>query len=215
MVFPILIRNFLMTTSKAVSAFSHDADDLIAIALPFSVSVTLEGTSDLLFHRWSPEAIDAKARAAKNSAAKKTDDIESYVYRNQDNELCIPGEYLRQAVITAAKFKQDPRSPRKSAMDLYKAGVVTLSHLASTGKTQWDYEDRRRVVIQRSGVNRVRPALTVGWRAEFQLMVLLPEYISPMDLREMIEMSGRLIGIADFRPTFGRFGVVNFEVMTR
>lgn len=44
-----------------------------------SVHVAIEGVADLLFHRWNCEAVDAKAKAAKNSAAKKTDDIESYV----------------------------------------------------------------------------------------------------------------------------------------
>ena len=105
----------------------------------------LTGTADLLFHRWNSQAVEEKAKAAKNSKAKKTDDIESYVYRNDGGELCIPGEYVRQAIVAAAKFRQDPRSPRKSAMDLYKAGVVPLTILASTGKKAWDYEDTRRV----------------------------------------------------------------------
>ena len=47
--------------------------------------------------------------------------------------LCIPTEYFRMALIGAAKFKQDPRSPRKSAMDLFKAGVANLTDLCSLG----------------------------------------------------------------------------------
>jgi hypothetical protein len=129
--------------------------------------VAIQGSADLLFHRWNCEAVEAKSKAEKGSSAKKTDDLESYVYRNDGGELCIPGEYLRQALIHAAKFRQDPRSPRKSAMDLYKAGVVSLTNLATLGVSDWDYEDRRRVVIQRSGVTRVRPALRAGWSAEF------------------------------------------------
>jgi hypothetical protein len=42
-------------------------------------------------------------------------------------------------------------------------------------------------------------------------MVVLPEYIDQNALREAIESAGRLIGIGDFRPTFGRFGIVKFE----
>ena len=141
----------------------------------------------------------------------RKDDIESYVYRNDDSELCIPGEYLRQAIIHAAKFRQDPRSPRKSAMDLFKAGVVSLTALASLGKVKWDYEDKRRVVIQRNGVNRTRPAMKAGWKAEFQLMVMLPEYISRSDLQDVIGNAGRLIGLGDFRPTYGRFHITRFE----
>jgi archaeosine-15-forming tRNA-guanine transglycosylase len=167
----------------------------------------------LLFHRWNPEAVEEKAKAAKNSRSKKTDDIESYVYRNEAGELCIPGEYLRQAIIHAAKYRQDPRSTRKSAMDLYKAGVQSLTPLASLGLEKWDYEDKRRVVIQRSAVNRVRPAMKAGWKATFELMVGLPEYIHPNDLRDVITNAGRLVGLGDFRPTYGRFAISQIGVI--
>lgn len=193
------------------SEVTNGGADTISASEPYSVIVALEGSADFLFHRWNAEAVDTKAKAAKNSVAKKTDDIESYVYRDDEGELCIPGEYLRQAIIHAAKFRQDPRSPRKSAMDLFKAGVVSLTALASLGKVKWDYEDKRRVVIQRSGVNRTRPAMKAGWKAEFQLMVMLPEYISRSDLQDVISNAGRLIGLGDFRPTYGRFNVTKFE----
>lgn len=183
----------------------------ISASEPFAVHVALEGAADFLFHRWNPETVDAKAKSAKNSAAKKYDDLESYVYRTDDGELAIPGEYLRQAIIHSAKFRQDPRSPRKSAMDLYKAGIVALTALAPLGKIKWDYEDRRRVVIQRNGVNRTRPAMKAGWKAEFDLMVMLPEYITRDDLHQVIGNAGRLIGLGDFRPTYGRFNIVRFE----
>lgn len=192
-------------------ALSNGADATVLMGAPYSVHVVIEGMADLLFHRWNCEAVDAKAKASKNSAAKKTDDIESYVYRNDVGELCLPGEYLRQALIGAAKFKQDPRSPRKSAQDITKAGVVSLTNLASLGTTQWDYEDRRRAVVQRAGVNRVRPAMRAGWRAAFDLMVVLPEYLDRAWIKDSLDMSGRLIGVGDFRPTFGRFTVISFE----
>ena len=191
---------------------TNGAEQAISYEQPYAVGLTIQGASDLLFHRWTPEAIDAKAKAAKNSKAKKTDDIESYVWRNADGELCIPGEYLRQSIILAAKFRQDPRSPRKSAMDLFKAGVVSLTPLASLGVKDWSYLDTRRVMVQRQGVNRTRPAMSVGWRASFDLQVLTPEYISQEMLHDIVSMAGRLIGVGDFRPTYGRFNVVSFEV---
>jgi hypothetical protein len=97
-------------------------------------------------------------------------------------------------------------------MDLYKAGIVCLTQLASLGKTEWDYEDKRRVVVQRSTITRTRPAIKAGWKAEFQFMVNLPEYIRPNDLHDVIVQSGKLVGLADFRPSYGRFSVVSFDV---
>lgn len=192
---------------------TNGAKDTIDASLPYAVNITLEGSSDLLFHRWNCEAVDSKSKAAKNSKAKKSDDVESYVWRNDEGEICLPGEYLRQSIIHAAKFKQDPRSPRKSAMDLFKAGVVAITQLASLGKETWDYLDTRRVMIQRAGINRTRPAMKVGWRAEFVLQILTPEYIDQAFLQDVVGMAGRLVGIGDFRPTYGRFSVVQFEVL--
>jgi len=190
---------------------TNGAADTIGLSEPYIVKVTIQGAADFLFHRWNPEAVDAKASAAKGSKAKKTDDIESYVYRDDDGGLCIPGEYVRQAIIGAAKFRQDPRSPRKSAMDLYKAGVICLTNLAPLGTKDWDYEDRRRVVVQRNGVNRTRPAMKAGWKIEVELQVNLPEYIPQTDLLEVLTNAGRLIGVGDFRPSYGRFQVTSFE----
>lgn len=192
---------------------TNGAKEAIEFSLPYQVSVTLQGCSDLLFHRWNCEEIEFKSTAAKGSKTKKSDNIESYVYRNDDGFICLPGEYLRMSIITAAKYKQDPRSSRKSAMDLYKAAIVCLNPLASLNVKNWDYEDKRRVVIQRSGINRIRPAMKSGWTATFELMVNIPEYISTDDLIDTIQTAGRLVGLADFRPTYGRFNIVEFKVL--
>ncbi len=112
---------------------SNDGEFAIEAQRPYQVEVTLQGTSDILFHAWSCENVEAKSKAAKGSSAKKNDDVASYVYRCDDGTIGIPGEYLRQSIINAAKFRQDPRSPRKSAMDLFKAGIVSLTDIASLG----------------------------------------------------------------------------------
>lgn len=190
---------------------SNGGMEAISNGKPYTAFMTLTGTSDLLFHRWNCEAVDEKARSAKNSKSKKTDNIESYVYRDDDGFICIPGEYVRQSTIHSAKYVQDPRSPRKSAMDMFKAGVISLTPLASLGLKKWDYEDRRRVVIQRAGINRTRPAIKAGWKADFEFMVLLPEYIGPQLLHEVISNAGKLVGIGDFKPTYGRFCITSFE----
>lgn len=192
---------------------SNGAEQGVAMLQPYRVEVTIEGVAPLLFHAWNVESVESKGKAAKGSKEKKTDDTESYVYRNDQGEICLPGEYLRGAIVGAAKFRQDPRSPRKSAADLYKAAIVSLTPLASLGSKDWDYLDRRRVCIQRNAITRSRPAFREGWRAEFVLMVNLPEYIGPSTLNETIAQAGKLIGVGDFRPSFGRFVVTNFTVL--
>jgi hypothetical protein len=196
-----------------LSEVSNGGEADIGHSEPFWVKVKIEGSADFLFHRWNSEAVDEKAKAAKNSKSKKTDNVESYVYRLDNGHLAIPGEYFRGAIISAAKFRQDPRSPRKSAMDLFKAAIVVTTTLADLGCKDWDYLDRRRVMVQRQGINRTRPAMRAGWVVTFDLMVLLPEYVDRNALRETIESAGRLIGMGDFRPTYGRFGITSYKVM--
>lgn len=199
--------------SVNVNEKTNGGKSAIEAGEPYAVAMTINGSSDLLFHRWNCEAVAEKASAAKNSKAKKSDNIESYLWRDEAGDLCIPGEYLRQSIIMAAKFRQDPRSPRKSAMDLFKAGVVSLTNLASLGAQEPDYLDTRRVTVQRQGVNRTRPAMRKGWKADFELQILTPEYIDETFLLDVVQMAGRLVGVGDFRPTFGRFQVTSFAVL--
>jgi hypothetical protein len=192
---------------------TNGAANGLEIQQPYRVLVEIQGVCPIMFHRWNCESVASKAAAKKGSAEKKSDDVESYVYRNEKKEICIPGEYLRGAIIAAAKFQQDPRSPRKSAADLFKASIVSLIELASLGVKDWDYLDKRRVVIQRNGITRSRPAMREGWKAQFILMVNLPEYIDEQLLNSTIQAAGKLIGLADFRPSYGRFNITKFKVL--
>lgn len=200
-----------MKRSTEMGPVTNGGENDIALGQPYAAKVVIEGSAPLLFHRWNVEAVAEKAKAAKGSRAKKEDNIESYVYRDDENRLALPGEYFRQSIIHAAKFMQDPRSPRKSAMDLFKAGLVMLTDLASLGKETWDFVDQRRVTVQRNGLTRMRPAMHRGWRATFEIQVILPEYITRDVLGTAMTNAGRLVGIGDFRPTYGRFQVVEFK----
>jgi hypothetical protein len=203
----------MATKVTALSNVSNDAKLDIEIQTPYMIEARIEGTSAMLFHRWSCEAVDEKAKAAKGSKAKKEDNVESYLYRDEKGHIAIPSEYFRQCMIHAAKFKQDPRSPRKSAMDLFKAGIATIGELCSLGVKDPDYLDRRRVVIQRNGITRTRPAMLAGWKCEVSLQILLPEYITPAMANETLQYAGRIVGVGDFRPSFGRFAVTKFDVV--
>jgi hypothetical protein len=202
-----------MNKQTTVGNASNEGSTAIGFTEPYAVEVEVIGTSPYLYHRWSVDGVEAKSKAAKGSKAKKEDDLESYVYRDESGDLCIPSEYFRMSCIHAAKYKQDPRSPRKSAMDLFKAGLVCLTDLNTVGKRDWDFVDRRRVMIQRNGITRHRPALNQGWKVKLVFQVLTPEYISKELLNEVVQSAGRLVGVGDFRPTFGRFQVTKFEVL--
>ncbi len=210
-----------LTGVTAIANVSNDAAESISMQAPYIAEFTLMGSSDMLFKRWSCEDVEEKAKAAKGSAIKKTDNLEVAVWRDDEGHVCLPGEYVRQALIEAAKRKQDPSSPRKSAKDLFKAGIIDLTGLARIEREiqgekvqlkDWDYVDQRRVKVQMAAITRSRPANSKGWTADFQMEVALPEFISPEHFLEVLNNAGRLIGVGDFRPTFGRFMVTSFKV---
>ncbi len=108
---------------------------------------------------------------------------------------------------------QDPSSPRKAARDLVRAAIIPLTVTApfDPHTKEWDYEDARRVTVQRAGLTRIRPAMHSGWKLTFELLITAPEYISPPVLVRLVNTAGLLIGLCDYRPTFGRFTMSGFE----
>jgi len=104
-------ENNMATKAKAaaISEPTNGGKEAIETGLPYTAHITIVGSADLLLHAWNVEAVDEKAKAKKGSDAKKTDNVESYVRRNEDGIICLPAEYLRMSVVNAAKFRQDPR----------------------------------------------------------------------------------------------------------
>ena len=189
----------------------------IAMSEPWAVKATIRGTSPVIWHRWNTESIEEKGKAARGSDIRKTDDVESYVYRDQDGYICVPGEYVRQSILGASKRISDPTNIRKRALDLFKASIICTTELAPLlvdGKPckQWEMIDRRRVRVQQAGITRSRPSFFKGWTAEFTFLNLSPDLISFDLLHDRLISAGRLDGIADFRPTYGRFSVTSFQM---
>lgn len=194
---------------------SNGAQEDIELGIPYHAMATLKGVAPILLHAWNIASIAEKATAAKGSKSKKSDDLESYAYRTAEGLLGVPGANVHAAIAAAGKFHQDPRSPRKSASDLCKAAIVPLTLVApfEPAVTTWDYEDQRRVRVQNAGITRVRPAMREGWQITVELLVTLPQYISPTLLHKLLCDAGALAGLCDFRPSYGRFAVTHFEVV--
>lgn len=204
--------------ATAVNEPQWKNEGVVDKAHPFEIRCTIVGTDPILFHSYDCEAVASKGAAKKGSAEKKTDNLESYVYRDGEGFLIIPGTNIKACISEAAKSYRDPRSPRKSAHDMMKAGIkVTNLNFVKQGPKgfvkieKWDYEDKRRVCVQQVAITRVRPAMREGWRGDFTLRVLVPEYLPATLLHQIVTDAGRLIGLLDFRPDFGTFQLVKWE----
>jgi hypothetical protein len=198
-------------TSTETGPNSNDGEPAVLLTAPYRVSFTIRGSADLLFHRWSNEDVAAKATAKRGSAVKKTDNLEAYVIRDDDGMVCLEARYVYAALVGAGKFMQDPRSSRaKQACDLFKAAFVPITVLCPLGP-KWEIEDKRRMVVNRAGITRTSPGFKAGWEAMFEFDVILPEYVSETMFHEALSLAGRVIGLGQYRPTYGRFIVIKFE----
>ena len=194
----------------------NGAARLISQVEPWAVKIRLRGVTGMLMHRWNSDSIEEKAAGPRGSIQRKTDDVESYVWRNEDGVICLPGEYVRQSILGASKRISDPTNVKKRAWELFKASIICTSELAPIlvdGKAckEWEVLDRRRVKVNQAGITRSRPAFLKGWTAEFTFVNLCPELISYDLLLDRLVSAGRLDGVADFRPTYGRYNVTLFE----
>jgi len=197
---------------QIVMPVSNGAKSAIEMSMPYRAKIKLVGTAKMLMHCWNNEAIAEKAAAKKGSAQKKTDDIESYLLRDEDGFIVMPCLNFCASIRTAGKSYPDPTSPRKSLHDRLKAIVVPEEEYGriNGGVKTWDFIDMRRVVIQRAGITRSRPAFFEGWTLEFSVMILEPEFLPEALLAELVGNAGKFQGLGDFRPTFGRFRLDGF-----
>lgn len=207
--------NGTATALDEAQVSSLAANDVLAYERPYELIVGITGDAPILFHAWNIEAVEEKANAKKGSTAKKTDDVQSYLYRTPEGYIGIPGVAFAASIREAGRYERDPRSPRKSAMDLLKAGVVPLDVVAPLlpHTKAYDFDHRARVTVQRNAITRTRPAMNAGWKCEFRVMVGTPEYLSPSFMAKLINSAGRLCGLCDHRPTYGRYSIHRLEVI--
>lgn len=189
---------------------------------PYSLDVTIQGTAKILFSAWHPDIQDEAKNDRKGSTsgggprnANPAKKLEAAVYRCDDGTLGLPGVNLHRAIQNAAKNRKDPRSARKSAFELYKVAVIPLTEMMSFGTDDWAFVDSRRTVNQftRGAQNCERPGLREGWKLSARFQVLLPNYITPQDFYAVLRDAGMFSALGAFRPTFGRFQIVGFEVV--
>jgi hypothetical protein len=200
------------TSIPSVATKATGNGHLPALDASYAVEVVLVGTAPILFRRYDDASVERKARTAKNSQSRKTDDIESYVYRTNDGQIGIPARNFKACLREAGRSLPDPRSPRKSARELVQGAIRIEPFIASMGRTHWDAVDVQRAVVQRSAVSRARPMFREGWTVTFDVVVLAAEYIDAGWLHDLISRAGRFIGLGDFRPDYGRFRMDSFQV---
>jgi hypothetical protein len=215
-----------MATKKSVEAeVSNDRvlgkgdTGSVVYSEPLRVEVKIVGTADMLQHRYDIEVVESKSKSKKNSIEKKTDNVDSYLYRCDDGSIGMPAMNFKSSICDAAKRMPDPSSPRKSARDLFRAGILVHGdrnngQMPTLGKEAPDYMDKRKVNVQRAAVPRTRPAFKAGWELTFIIEVIASEHIDLDMVHKAVTDAGTFHGLGDYRPDFGRFRIESFKKLT-
>ena len=165
----------------------------------------------------SMEDGDTDGVKTKKKKYVDTDEAEKRVYRLDNGQLYIPAVAFRGSVINSGGGAMYRKLGQHSAASRFSAGVFLLDEKcplvdAKSGKPIKKYQiDKRAVVIQQGSkknrVMRCRPLID-NWACVLRLE-LDEELINAGQAIELLELSGKIAGVMDFRPQckgwFGRY----------
>lgn len=181
-----------------------------------AIEFSIQGLSPLICHNGQladPINPYSKRMKAITSKRKKTDqdfqdlynlEWEGSLYLNADRRPVMPGENLEAAMVQGAK--------KQRLGDAAKAGLLCDGLWPIKFKGPQDIEvlrndpnfrDIRKVKIQKNSVMRCRP-IFVSWSLDFTLH-FLPDLLNKSQVSEILATVGRIVGIGDFKPKYGRF----------
>lgn len=189
----------------------------------YTVEVKVKGDAPLMQHKFPmPELGDMTKGGTKSTGAKDyTEEWREYFYLAKDGGIYQPAEHFEGAMVKAAVGFKIAGKRGKTYKDLFRAAVFVSPEEIPHGVTEPKeldadadkrlYLDMRPVVVQRARVVRIRPTFKPGWELEFEIEVI-DDQIQPALLQDVLTLAGKTVGIGDYRPKFGRFSVVKFEV---
>lgn len=196
----------------------------------YKVDVSIKGTVGLLQNKFSGAELDNLQTGATKVTGKVdySNEWQEKLYATSDGFLFQPAAHIEGSLVkSAAAFKIKGRGS-KTWKDPIRAYVYCVpdeplllwegepipeptSELL-TNPTDAIKVDVRRVRVQRAAVARSRLFINEGWELKFTLEIHDTQ-VGPDVLREILDESGRAVGIGDFRPRYGRFIVILFDVI--
>lgn len=149
-------------------------------------------------------SIKANKRTPDQDQRLRDLEWEGGLYLNEKKQPIIPGDVIEALIVEGAKkfakgreFKSGTMCPDDPIIEF--SGPKSLEKLKAD-KNFWDY---RGVKIGMSRIFRTRP-IFVDWGLTFTVQYI-PDVVSEEQIRRAIDVCGRLIGLCEIRPKYGRF----------
>lgn len=185
--------------------------------------VVIRGTRKLICHNGEfladPTSDISKRMKEITGIRKKTDehykqmaDVEwlGGLYLDEKNRPIVPFTSIKAMLCESAR-KHRLGKDVKSGLEVVDSPLIehdgpknaTADDLIGLAK----FRDKRLVSVNRAKVMRTRPCFPV-WQLRFKVQID-PEIIKENDFAAILETGGRVTGMADYRPEYGKFEVVS------
>lgn len=182
------------------------------------LTIDLTGTAELILHNSRlANPLDQYTLALKQYTKKRTKTDEDLAeamtiearggcYETIEGNLGIPTANVYAAIHAAAKLRKLGTTIKRAL--LYTASVEPLligglpqncDEWVKVGNV-----DVRSVVVSGRRIMRARPIIPAGWTAAFTFE-LLDDVMDARELLPVLEDAGRLVGLCEMRPAYGRF----------
>ena len=196
--------------------------DAFTFTTPKCYDVTIEGVTPLLFNKLNLD--DFRLTKAEKPNQEKVDNVilerhnwPKKAYYDENYHVYIPGENLKESLKDGAKYwgAKIAGSGNKTYTDVITKGVVCGP--LYLGITRDDLIPFEAVVNgnpsrgKNNGVRvlRIRPMVDAGWKGTFRLHAF-DGRLTPEVLSVIITYAG-YGGVCDWRPTFGRYALVELK----
>lgn len=189
----------------------------------YAVQTKVKGIAPLMQHRFPMPEFETMGKGGHQQTGAKDyrEEWRQYLYTTSDGEVFQPAVHFEGAMVKAAAGFKITGKRGKTYKDLFQGNVfvapdeilhgIKTPEILDTDGDKSLYLDMRPVVVNRARVVRIRPTFKPGWELEFEISVIDDQIPSEI-VFDVLNLAGKTIGIGDFRPRFGRFQVVHFEV---
>jgi len=171
------------------------------------IDVTITGIAAILQHRFVVDEEDPSAN--KHSGFRDySDEVKKSLYLTEDGKLCQTADQVMGSMIKAAVSFKIPGRGKKTYKDLTKAALIVTPEYIPHKIQTWRV-DRRMVRIGPARIVRERPRLD-EWELDFSIETIDKQFPFAA-LKDILDEAGKMQGLGDFRPRFGRFTVTRFK----
>lgn len=183
-------------------------------------TATIRGISPLIMHNGAladPEnsftqelSKVSKGKAKDLTKAARIEFLGS-LYLDDAGEPCLPVDVILAGLIAGARAHKLGKQAQAGVYDIPGKSTFPLEYTGPRDPEKLfeieSFRDRRGVRVQQSRVIRTRPIFR-SWACSFELE-FDPTLITRDEISTSLARTGKAIGIADYRPRFGRFMVVS------